>query len=214
MQPIRLHIIDVRTFPLERALQSLWPQRKRKALRYLRETDRRRSAAAGILMKYAAGISEESQLRYNRFGKPLPIGKRGGFNLSHGGNYIVMASWDGEIGVDIEQIRPWERAVAEKCFARQELEWLDSEKSDENFYRLWTAKESIMKAAGLGFSLPPESFSLIPETGGKPGETCTVRGVCRHLYRFSLEDHAVCAACPKGGLKIETEIVEERSWAL
>jgi Phosphopantetheinyl transferase len=69
---------------------------------------------------------------------------------------VIALGCQRQIGVDIEVCR--ERvnldALAEKCFSDSELrQWqqLESEDKKVTFYRIWTRKESFVKAVGRGY---------------------------------------------------------------
>ena len=92
------------------------------------------------------------------------------FNISHSGDYAVLALSDGRVGIDVEKIRPVDFKIAEACFHGKELESFnfDPDKRPENFYRLWTLKESFIKAVGQGLSYPLKYFYFsFPATGIK-----------------------------------------------
>lgn len=80
-----------------------------------------------------------------------------------------------EIGIDIEMTRRNTdfEGVAKKVFTRREQEMLmPLTKSEKRklFFQLWTAKESLMKATGLGFSLNPSSVeTFLPKYSGEIG---------------------------------------------
>jgi 4'-phosphopantetheinyl transferase len=62
-------------------------------------------------------------------------------------------------GIDIEQVRIEisDQAIAERFFCARENEWLQSLPADQRiqgFFRLWSVKESILKADGKGMSIP------------------------------------------------------------
>lgn len=61
------------------------------------------------------------------------------FNLSHSRGGIVCALHDRPVGVDIEKLRPAPRRLA-------------SGMSDEEFFRLWTAREASVKREGQGIA--------------------------------------------------------------
>ena len=59
------------------------------------------------------------------------------FNVSHSGKYVVLATANSEIGIDIEKIRDTEKIHSAKGFT-----------SKEEFFEMWTKKESIIKYLG------------------------------------------------------------------
>ncbi|GAB4057968.1 4'-phosphopantetheinyl transferase family protein [Uliginosibacterium sediminicola] len=87
------------------------------------------------------------------------------FNVAHAGRYALLAlSATHEIGVDIEAIdhqRPW-ADIARQAFSAQE-QALSSDA--ESFYRIWTAKEAVVKSWGSGIDDALTSFSAIPAEG-------------------------------------------------
>jgi 4'-phosphopantetheinyl transferase len=112
----------------------------------------------------------------NAHGKPaLDVG--GGtadlhFNVSHSNGLALFAfTLCGEVGVDVEYIRPSlrEMDLAERFFSPQEVAALRAfpESSQrEMFFRCWTRKEAYIKARGAGMSISLASFtvSLAPDT--------------------------------------------------
>ena len=102
-------------------------------------------------------------LKYNYFGKPY-TDRNGFFNISHAGDFVIAAvSSEFEMGIDIEKIIP----VALKDFKDQmtAVEWNRisscAENQNQEFYRYWTQKEAVIKAAGKGLSIPLKSFEII-----------------------------------------------------
>jgi 4'-phosphopantetheinyl transferase len=89
------------------------------------------------------------------------------FNLSHSGNFAALAVTTlGEIGIDIETIRPRNYlAIAERYYHSDELQQLLATPEAEReplFFKLWTLKEAFFKATGGGISsgLDKAVFSL------------------------------------------------------
>ena len=111
----------------------------------------------------AVSTGKTIELLQGRFGKPYVVQNSDdeyvAFNLSHTEDQLVIAlGCQRQIGVDIEVCR--ERinlnALAERCFAKTELlSWQQLKPDDQKvmFYRLWTRKESFVKAVGRGISL-------------------------------------------------------------
>ena len=95
----------------------------------------------------------------NTWGKPAVTGPlpAGFFNLSHSGDLVAIAVAESEVGVDVERVRPMAHLddVARHVFHPNELRWLARQPGTlPAFFRLWTLKEALLKAAGTGFSHP------------------------------------------------------------
>jgi 4'-phosphopantetheinyl transferase len=117
-------------------------------------------------------LSEELNLPFdsiflskNGFGKPLLVGSKKKFNLSHSGEWIGVVTDEEEVGIDIEEVRPLENLsiLVAHYFSHQEqgvFFSLEKEAQLFYFYELWTLKESYVKAVGQGMNLPFYSFSV------------------------------------------------------
>ena len=64
---------------------------------------------------------------------------------------------DKEIGCDIQQIKDINLSIADRFFTAEERKYV---KCTEDFFRIWTLKESFIKAIGKGLALPLNSFSI------------------------------------------------------
>lgn len=154
--------------------------RKIKINNFKFESDKLRCLGAGLLLQSKLGITSDEMLCYSKNGKPMlkNIGtgsQKTYFNISHSGDYVALAVSEEIVGIDIEEVKPYDKTLADFCFDSDEIQYINE--SPECFYELWTKKESIMKATGLGLSLPPKSFSLHPVTNN----FCEVNEVKWHL---------------------------------
>lgn len=86
---------------------------------------------------------------------PQDVASRFNFNITHCFNHVVLAIYQGRdymIGVDIEQIDNMINIneMAPVVFSEFERNLLNG--SATNFFKLWTKKESLIKALGTGFA--------------------------------------------------------------
>ena len=184
---IRLYIADVSRLDIERALAEVSDYRRQKVLRCPDDEKRRCSLGAELLLYRALGAPVEYALGDN--GKPYIDGGPH-FSLSHSGKYAACAVSDCEVGVDIEHPRENTARLAKRFFTASENERLAaSDAPDEEFCRIWVGKESYIKATGMGFRAPLESF----EAARRIGEysTCQLEHDGYHI--------AVCAKCESIG---------------
>ena len=131
--------------------------------RFVFVRDQRRHLAAyaalrRVLSFYTGRAPEELDIRETPEGKPLLADGRLAFNLSHSGALALVAiAAAGQVGVDIELVASLsnEMSIARALFAPREIEHLASLTGDARrvmFYRLWTCREALLKAAGVGLS--------------------------------------------------------------
>jgi 4'-phosphopantetheinyl transferase len=112
------------------------------------------------------------------------------FNLSHSGELAVIAvAASREVGVDVERLRPLERAaaIAARFFTAAEasaLAAVEASRRDAEFLALWSAKEAYGKARGEGLSESLRHVSVGPVPAGT-GEPFTIVDAARASRRWS-----------------------------
>jgi 4'-phosphopantetheinyl transferase len=111
------------------------------------------------ILSLPLGLSpEQVQFEYSSHGKPFLKGRPLFFNVSHSGEWGLCAvCWHHDLGVDLERLDPDldMMLLARKYFSAQEQKVLHtaaSHRRRRTFFRLWTGKEAILKAQGLGLS--------------------------------------------------------------
>ena len=83
-------------------------------------------------------------------GAPLPANGNH-WSLSHKSRYVAAVVAPARIGIDIEQIRPCAPALLKKTVRDSEWDLSDQDRQTL-FFRYWTSKESVLKAAGSGIN--------------------------------------------------------------
>lgn len=168
---LKIYIHDIKNDEKDRLLE-LYPLlsavEKERAGRFKFEKDFKLYVAGKIMARkiiadYAKIAPEDIEFRIDNYGRPFlkqALINNFDFNISHSGDYVVLALSDQRLGIDVEKIRPVDFKIAETCFHDKESEHLnrDPEKQLENFYKLWTLKESFIKAVGEGLSYPLKDF--------------------------------------------------------
>jgi len=159
---------------LARLQRFLSPDERKRAERLLTPLLRERFVAGRGFLRETLGSylelpPEEVVFAYGEHGKPyLPVesGQGLSFNLSHGGDAVLLAVARGrQMGIDIEKVRhdlPFQ-AMASRYFSpreRDELFGLPPDRQMHAFYRCWTRKEACLKGWGTGFSRPSDSLDI------------------------------------------------------
>ena len=161
---------------VERLRQLLSADEHARAGRFHFERDRQYFIAARgclrvILSRYLDIPPAEIQLSYGAHGKPQLATSTAqvhpfNFNLSHSGSLALYAFTQvGEIGVDLERVRPEFTGddIAQRFFSAGEvarLNELSAELRHEAFFNCWTRKEAFIKAVGSGLSLSLDQFDV------------------------------------------------------
>lgn len=126
------------------------------------------SLGAGLLLKKAFeknGIEYEgAKFSCNEYGKPFVENRSVFFSLSHSRSCVACAVSDRKVGCDIEAVRDVGGNLAKRFFSDSEYKTLllcrTKEEKLDAFFRIWTAKESFLKAVGTGIRVSLKSFSV------------------------------------------------------
>lgn len=142
------------------------PGRQQRADRYLRQDDRIRCVCAGALLQFALG-RDDFEIETTPSGKPLVKDRPDFcFNLSHSGDWVVIAYGNRPVGIDIEKI-DWNTGkenIARRFFTADEQAFVFGQSEQgraERFYEIWTSKESYLKYLGTGLRKALDSFSVL-----------------------------------------------------
>lgn len=90
------------------------------------------------------------------------------FNVSHSGEWVVLAIAKAAVGIDVEKIKKPVYRIAERYFSKTELENLNSlsgSLKQSYFFDLWTLKESYLKMLGKGLTKSLGSFTINGSNG-------------------------------------------------
>ncbi|WP_167689912.1 4'-phosphopantetheinyl transferase family protein [Paenibacillus athensensis] len=203
-----------------RLLNVIPPAKAQAVLRFMRRADRERSLAAELLARRQLalrwGIDPlRQQWIKNGYGKPaLPAPAPGHFNLSHAGDWVVLATHSRPVGIDVEQIQPIEAEIAEHYFSPEEQAYVNSAADGwtERFFDIWTLKESYIKAVGQGLSIPLTSFSF-RLAGPEPiSVSCGGKQLPYAFRQYALPGPyrlAVCATAPEWPTDVKLIRLEE-----
>jgi len=135
---------------------------REQSVRFVHKQDKDRFLASRLLC-----YREMSEIKpFSQYPVEFEIGVRGkpyledypDFNWSHSGDLVALFIGP-DAGIDIELMRWVKIAEFSSVFDEEQLYWIGDDLG--RFFQLWTIKESIMKACGLGFHLDPLSIHLI-----------------------------------------------------
>lgn len=79
------------------------------------------------------------------------------YNVTHADGITACLVSSRECGIDAEKVRPYRPNVIKRAFSENEKALIENAPEAERdllFFRLWTLKESYVKALGIGVSYP------------------------------------------------------------
>ena len=170
---VKIYVCDIESSSSENIqslMSALSKEQKDKVTRYRFEQDRHRCIIGLALTGMVFGMSPyELKTSFGEHEKPF-IENGGGihYNLSHSGRYVVIASGDSSLGIDIEKTGRIKGNIAKRFFSpREYLEYVKYSAWDKDYFcRMWTLKESYIKYDGRGLFLPLNSFSILQGGSG------------------------------------------------
>lgn len=198
----------------EAALEKVQNLRKEKVMRCKKEEDKKRSLAAGCLLRFglmAEGLDYDSLDFTVLQGGKLVLGQENApyFSISHAADYAACVLSDRPIGLDLE---PFARLktpkgqlrieqMSKKCLTQEEralLEEKSGEEKEKAFLEFWTKKEAYSKCMGQGLGL---DFSTI--------DTIALRD---HFWTHCTQDGYCVSIYQEGGDFSQIEVKKLRTW--
>ena len=130
-----------------------------------------RQALRMLASKYLSVRTEDILLSAEKNKKPFIVSPSNQlhFNISHSGNWVIIAFGEVELGIDIEQIQinfsfidllPEHFSIPEQAFVEEAHDPAFA------FYFLWTRKESLTKAWGTGLRQNLKAISVLDNQSG------------------------------------------------
>lgn len=208
------------------AASCIQPEEKMRIGKFVFQQDAKASIIGRLLMRKF--VSESCTIPYaavkfgrDEKGKPFVFepgeGKNVSFNVSHQGNFTVLAgdtTYGSKIGVDVMKIDRCRESRLDDFFRLMNRQFTSSEwnaiqsSGDElgclsSFYRHWCLKESYVKAVGVGIGIELASLSFSVKAPlpaqfdhAETGTTLSVNGKIEEGWKFeeSLLDAEHCVA--------------------
>lgn len=172
---LKVHLCEPDEARITAGYHVLGHEERRQAHGFLNKSDRilflqGRIHRRQIIGHYLGASPSSLAFTRERFGKPAVILSGDvplSFNTSHCDGLTAVAvalNTNIPIGVDVERLdRSVPEALWQRCLSLNELNWIASLTPSlrmAQFMRLWTCKEAIMKATGLGLRIDPSQIEL------------------------------------------------------
>ena len=165
-----------------------------RAARFVFERDRRRFIAAHGFLRRVLALeldcsAAKIEFELGPFGKPNLLNSPLHFSLTHTGEHALLAVGAGELGLDAEEriASRVDAPLAQRVMTAEEYAFWSRapvEQKVSGFFRLWSAKESVMKATGLGLGLGTKSFAVFAGESLSLLEKVPAAGRCWRLQEL------------------------------
>lgn len=157
-------------------------------------------------------------------GKPYvagPDAAKQPFNVAHTDGLVMCgigAADDSLLGVDVERVgRRTDPALADRFFSEPEIRFLRGRRDEQTrrnaFLRIWTLKESFIKAIGTGLQTPLADFAFVEIESDRPQIELLNPKLRdeRDWHFFSIEPRpgfiaAVAVGCPDRDQSVSVEL--------
>ncbi|MBB6714148.1 4'-phosphopantetheinyl transferase family protein [Clostridium gasigenes] len=162
--------LNVKDEKIKKMCEHISCEKRIKVNKFVNKNDKIQTIVADILIrdqliKKFNIRNENISFNKNTYGKPyVEKIQNFNFNISHSGEFVVVAISEHEIGIDIEKINSIEYFdIAKNFFSNEEVRYIicpNEQESLERFYEVWTLKEAYIKFNGKGLSIPLNSFTI------------------------------------------------------
>ena len=117
------------------------------------------------------------------------------FNISHSGDYVVIAFSDRPVGIDVQEMSATsdvDRLAKHVMTPKEYAHFQEEEDRETAFYRLWVRKEAYIKRTGDGLYL---DLRTLPEEGW--------------YEEIAIAPQYACAICAEEPLNVTVEEITE-----
>ena len=213
--------LELTSHVLNQLKSTLSEEETERAARFHFSADEDRFIAAhgclrDVLARYLHCEPRKLNFSTNRYGKPTLCDHKLEFNLTHSGEYALIAiTRESKVGVDVERIRQGisSQVIAQQYFSKSEVAELQASPlagREIAFFSCWTRKEAYIKAHGLGLSLPLESFDVSVNPDG-PAMLRATRPDPHETARWTLLSLEI-NSCYASAIVVEGRELELRLW--
>jgi 4'-phosphopantetheinyl transferase len=130
---------------------------------------------------------EEIQFGRDAFNKPILVGLPYNFNITHTKqSFAVAVSQYYNVGIDMENIsrKTDQSSIVKSFFSAGDQQFIDDPEgvSTDRFFLLWTRKEALLKAIGIGITTDLTQYEVQDETDSSDDIQSDMDF---HIYRYS-----------------------------
>ncbi len=144
---------------IKRKLAEVLSEREQeKASRMFIQKDKERYAVSKFCLRTILGLclnTEPSAIDFVFHEHKKPTVRGIEFNISHTGDYVLIAISPKTVGIDVEYLnKEFDfKSILDITFSKMEIDFIGNKDVDPtNFYVMWTRKEALLKASGEGVS--------------------------------------------------------------
>lgn len=190
---IQVDLLNIRHIDLNTLLRAFKPilpaEVIEKTSQYKNPADQLRHLAGEILsrvsIKNHTGFYPDAPFLCSEHGKPYIDLQKVEFNISHSGDYAVLALSEQNVGVDIEKLRHNKMRVARRFFSDTEIDLLKgSDSPDQDFTKLWSLKEAYLKFSGSGLTEALNTFTVRESKQSNVFEVYDSAGIKKNIRLF------------------------------
>ena len=166
---LRLYYANVRALDTDAPGCELSEYRRSRLAEQKNPAARRQGLGAELLLRHALRDAAPDCLwpptiTVGEIGKPAWDVEGLYFNLSHSGDWAACAIADRPLGLDVQERCAYCEGLVRRFFSEAERREIEGAADrDQAFGRIWSLKESWIKALGTGLSTPLASFSVVGE---------------------------------------------------
>ncbi len=206
----------------DRHWQSLSDNEQLRASNFVHDQDRQMFVMAHVALRELLGCyvrtpPDSVQLVSDDHGKPYLLHKGENktvqFSLSHSGDWVLIAIAAGQVGIDVQRQREVEnlpRMIRRICTSAEHQRWqqLLPEQKLPEFFCLWTSKEAVLKGAGCGLRVNPNSFEVLrsdPCEWSAALLTWKSKTTTWHVRQFAVdENHTAALAALRNDVQVRS----------